>query len=148
MLLLSVSMQVMGDTLFSERGIGVIFPRSPRPFLGASLAATARMGHARRGRCRMRSRLLYKKRPRGDRNRIRTFSVRLPQGGHQGLFDPSMPPRLVPKSGTGTQKINDTSPNNAVRPGRHHMPCQGLPFMQGRYIRTSIFIAIPRSASR
>jgi hypothetical protein len=106
-LLLSVSMQVMGDTLFSERGIGVIFPRSPRPFLGASLAATARMGHARRGRCRMWSRLLYKKRPRGGQ---KPDPVRLPQGGHQGLFDPSMPPRLVPKSGTGTQKINDTSP--------------------------------------
>jgi hypothetical protein len=51
--------------MFTERGIGVIFPRSPRPFLGASLAAQARMGHARRGRCRMRSRLLYKKQPRG-----------------------------------------------------------------------------------
>lgn len=145
MLLLSVSMQVMGDTLFSERGIGVIFPRSPRPFLGASLAATARMGHARRGRCRMRSRLLYKKPPRGGQ---KPDPVRLPQGGHQGLFDPSMPPRLVPKSGTGTQKINHKSYRNAVRPERHHMPCQGLPFMQGRYIRTSIFIAIPRSASR
>ena len=78
--------------MFTERGIGVIFPRSPRPFLGASLAAQARMGHARRGRCRMRSRLLYKKQPRGGQKPDPDIFDPPPSGRTSGSIRPEQAP--------------------------------------------------------